>query len=97
MNRGQDGYVAEFPTDIVLLVVLWRVRYKLSLRDLAEMFPHEALRSRMKRCVSVKRFAPLMADKPRAKRKGQAGRSWHTDETYIKVGGVWMCTAPQNG
>ncbi len=30
----------EFPTDIVLLVVLWRVRYKLSLRDLAEMFLH---------------------------------------------------------
>ncbi len=28
----------EFPTDIVLLVVLWRLRYKLSLRDLAEMF-----------------------------------------------------------
>ena len=27
-----------FPTDIVLLVVLWRLRYKLSLRDLAEMF-----------------------------------------------------------
>ncbi len=30
----------EFPTDIVLLVVMWRVRYKLSLRDLAEMFLH---------------------------------------------------------
>jgi hypothetical protein len=28
----------EYPTDIVLLVVLWRLRYKLSLRDLAEMF-----------------------------------------------------------
>ncbi len=28
----------EFPTDIVLLVVLWRLRYKLSLRDLSEMF-----------------------------------------------------------
>jgi len=26
------------PTDIVLLVVLWRIRYTLSLRDLAEMF-----------------------------------------------------------
>jgi hypothetical protein len=26
------------PTDIVFLVVLWRLRYKLSLRDLAEMF-----------------------------------------------------------
>jgi putative transposase len=28
----------EYPSDIVLLVVLWRLRYKLSLRDLAEMF-----------------------------------------------------------
>jgi len=28
----------QFPTDIVLMVVLWRVRYKLSLRDLVEMF-----------------------------------------------------------
>jgi putative transposase len=28
----------EYPTDIVLLVVFWRLRYKLSLRDLAEMF-----------------------------------------------------------
>lgn len=28
----------EFPTDIVLLVVLWRLRYKLSLRDIAELF-----------------------------------------------------------
>ena len=27
----------EYPTDIVLLVVLYRLRYKLSLRDLAEM------------------------------------------------------------
>lgn len=41
----------QFPTDIVLLVVLWRLRYKLSLRDVAEMFLvrgfdfiHEAVR-----------------------------------------------------
>jgi putative transposase len=41
----------QFPTDIVLLAVLWRLRYKLSLRDVAEMFlvrgfefTHEALR-----------------------------------------------------
>ena len=26
------------PTDVVMLVVLWRIRYKLSLRDLVEMF-----------------------------------------------------------
>ena len=28
----------EYPTDIVLLVVLWWLRYKVSLRDIAEMF-----------------------------------------------------------
>jgi putative transposase len=28
----------QYPTDVVCLVVLWRVRYKLSLRDLPEMF-----------------------------------------------------------
>ena len=80
----------EFPTDIVLLVVIWRLRYKLSLRDLAEMFlergfefTHEAVRD------WEARFAPLVADKLRSKRPGQAGRSWHVDETYIRVGGVW--------
>ena len=41
----------EYPTDIILLVVLWRLRYKLLLRGLAEMFlergfvfTHEAVR-----------------------------------------------------
>ncbi len=40
-----------YPTDIVLLVVVYRLRYKLSLRDVAELFlergfefTHEAVR-----------------------------------------------------
>lgn len=80
----------QFPTDIVLLVVLWRLRYKLSLRDLAEMFlergfefTHEAVRE------WEERFAPLISEQLRARRKGKAGRSWYTDETYIKVSGKW--------
>ena len=80
----------EFPTDIVLLVVLWRLRYKLSLRDLAEMFlergfefTHEAVRD------WERRFAPLIARQLRRRRRGNAGRSWYCDETYIKVGGKW--------
>ncbi len=64
----------EYPTDVVLLVVLRRLRYKLSLRDLAELFlergfefTHEAVRD------WEARFAPLMADHLRAKRRGQRG------------------------
>lgn len=80
----------QFPTDIVLLVVLWRLRYKLSLRDVAEMFlargfefTHGAVRD------WETRFAPLITEQLRARRKGKAGRSWYVDETYVKVGGKW--------
>src|SRR5258708_15368037 len=52
----------EYPTDIVLLVIVWRLRNKLSLRDVAEMFlergwsfTHETVRD----CEA--RFAPLLA------------------------------------
>src|SRR4030088_1606876 len=50
-RTGTPFNYLEYPTDIVLLVVLWRLRYKLSLRDVAEMFlergivfTHEAVR-----------------------------------------------------
>jgi transposase-like protein len=66
-----------------LLAVLWRLRYKLSLRDVAEMFlergfafTHEAIRD------WETRFAPLIAEQLRIKRRGQAGTSWYVDETY---------------
>jgi putative transposase len=89
-RTGTPFNYLEYPTDIVLLVILWRLRYKLSLRDLAEMFlqrgfvfTHEAVRE------WEARFAPLLADQLRIKRRGQAGKSWHVDETYISVHGKW--------
>lgn len=74
----------------MLLVVLWRLRYKLRLRDLAELFlergflfSHEAVRA------WEERFAPLLAENLRAKRRGQGGARWHADETSLRVGGRW--------
>jgi putative transposase len=37
-RTGTPFYRLQYPTDVVCLVVLRRFRYKLSLRDLAEMF-----------------------------------------------------------
>jgi hypothetical protein len=39
-NERSTGVLnrAQYPSDVIALVVLWRLRYKLSLRDLAEMF-----------------------------------------------------------
>jgi len=80
-----------FPTDVVLLVVPWQLRYKLSLRDLAEMFlmrgftfSHETVRD------WEARFAPLLSEQLKRRRRGQAGKSWHVDETYLKVDGCWQ-------
>jgi len=67
----------QVPTNSALLVVLWRLRDKLSLRDVAEMvltrgftFTHETVQE------WEDRFAPLLNERLRAKRRGKAGRNW---------------------
>jgi transposase-like protein len=71
-------------------VVLWRFRYKLSLRDLAEMFlqrgmifTHEAVRT------WKVRLAPLLGEALGKLRHGIVGDSWYVDETSIGVQGRW--------
>lgn len=80
----------QYPTDLVLLVVLWSLRYTLNLRDLAAMFlargsvfSHETVRDR------EGRFAPLLAAQRRAKRHAKVGTRWPADETSLKVNGRW--------
>ena len=80
----------QYPTDIVLLAVLWRLRYKLGFREVAELLlergyevTHETIRG------WAFRFAPLFAGQLRARRRGRAGESWYIDETYVKVAGRW--------
>ncbi len=89
-RTGTPDNHRQYPTDLVLLVVLWRLRDKLRLRDLAELFlargfvcSHEAVREWEARC------APLLAERLRAKRRGAAGTTWHADETYVRVNGRW--------
>ncbi|WP_211257506.1 IS6 family transposase [Muricoccus aerilatus] len=75
------------------LVVLWRLRYRLTLRDLTEMFlirgilfSHEAARA------WEAKLAPSLADELRQRRLGKSGvgrRSCHIDETSVKVRGRW--------
>lgn len=94
-NERSGGLLnhTQYPSDVIALVVLWRLRYRLTLRDLAEMFlqrgiifSHEAVRER------EAKLAPLLADELRQRRhgkRGTRGRHWHVDETYLKVRGRW--------
>ena len=72
----------QHPTDIVLLTVLWRLRYKLSFRDVAEMLLQRGLEVTHETVREWEfRFAPLLSEQLRAKRRGRAGGSWYVDET----------------
>lgn len=94
-NERSSGVLnrAQYPSDVIALVVLWRLRYCLTLRDLAEMFllrgivfSHEAVRE------WEAKLAPVLAGELRQRRRGKGGcgrRSWHVDETYLKVRGRW--------
>jgi hypothetical protein len=75
--------------NVIALVVLWRLRYKLSLRDLAEMFlirgfvfTYEAVRDWEAKLTTA------LVEEPRRRRKGKAGHSWYIDETYIRCTGI---------
>ncbi|WP_431857322.1 DDE-type integrase/transposase/recombinase [Azospirillum sp.] len=81
----------QLPSDVVFLIVLWWLRLKLSLRDLAEIlllrglvFSHEAVRD------WEAKLAPLLTEALRQRCKGKIGRSWYVDETYLKVTGQWQ-------
>ena len=66
----------QYPSDVIALVVLWRLRYKLSLRDLSEMFlirgivfSYEAVRD------WEAKLTPALTDNLRRRRRGKVGRS----------------------
>ncbi len=79
-----------FPSDIVLMAVLWRLRYKLGFRDVAELLLQRGFEVSYETIRAWEfSFAPLISERLRNKRRGNAGRSWYLDETYIKVSGRW--------
>ena len=81
------------PSDVIAMVVFFRLRYRLTLRDLSDILAlrgievsHEAVRD------WETKLLPVMGDALRKRRQGTrrgSGASWHVDETYLKVRGRW--------
>ena len=83
-NERSGGILnrAQYPSDVIALVIFWRLRYKLSLRDLPEMFlirgiefSYEAVRD------WEAKLTPTLIDNLRRRRKGRIGKSWYVDES----------------
>ena len=90
-RTGTPFNFLEMPTDIVFQVVLFRLLFKLSLRDLMQLFlirgydlSYETVRD------WEARFAPLLADQVRRRRQGRVGRCWYVDETYSALSSVLL-------
>jgi transposase-like protein len=83
-NERSGGVLnrTQYPSDVIALVVLWRLRDKLSLRDLPEMF---AVRGIVFSYEAVReweaKLTPALAADLRRRRRGKVGRSWYVDET----------------
>ena len=94
-NERSGGLLnrTQYPSDVIALVVLWRLRHRLTLQDLSEMFlqrrivfSHETVRE------WEAKLTPFLTNELRQRRRGRGGagrRSWHVDETYLKVRGRW--------
>jgi transposase-like protein len=87
LNRTQ------YPSDVIALVVLWRLRYRLILRDLSEMFLQRGIVFSYKAVRDGEaKLVPIVAEELRQWRHGRGGTrscQWHVDETYLKVRGRW--------
>jgi transposase-like protein len=79
-----------FSDDVIIMCVRWYLRFRLSYRDLTSIAaelgiavaPSTILRWVIRYTGEfVRRWEPF---------EMVVGRSWHSDETYIKVKGVWM-------
>jgi putative transposase len=96
-NERSGGILnrAQYPSDVIALVVFLRLRHKLSLRDLPEMFlirgiefSYEAVRD------WEAKLTLSLIESLRRRRTGRIGRSWYADETYIKVQRTLVLSLP---
>ena len=90
-RTGSGFNELHYPTDIVLLAVLWRLPLQARLPRCRESCCSSvATRSRTRPFVAGKRGSHrCWRERLRAKRRGHASRSWYIDETYVKVAGRW--------
>jgi len=79
-----------FDGQIIILCVAWYTTFKLSLRDLVIMMADRGIRLTHTTILRwVQHYLPEF-EKRWSRYARPVGRSWRTDETYIKVGGRWV-------
>jgi len=80
----------EYPTEVVMMSVHYYYRFKVSLDDVVELMELRGFHLSHQTVHNwVQTFGVDLGLKLRARRKGQCGKKWHADATYICIKGRW--------
>ena len=79
----------QYKSEIIILTTRWYLKYALSYRNLVEMMEERGLNIKHTTIMRwVHQYSPEI-DKRTRKYLKPTNDSWRTDETYIKIKGVW--------
>lgn len=78
-----------FDREVIILCVRWYLRFKLSLRDLAEMMAERGLSLAHTTIMRWVQYYTPEFEKRWRRYALAIGRSWRVDETYVKIRGEW--------
>jgi len=80
----------EFPTEVVMMVVHYYYRFKVSLDDVVELMVMRGFHLSHQTVHNwVQTFGVELGLKCQVDRKGKAGKKWHINATYVKISGRW--------
>ena len=87
-RTGTKFNYIEYPTEIIMLVVYYYYRFKLSLDDVAEIMAIRGIKLSHQTIHNWSQtFGIELGLKLREARKGKSGKKWHVDATYLKIAG----------
>ncbi len=90
MNQQSPFKWRHFESEIILLCVRWYLRYSLSYRELEEMMLERGLHVDHTMIYRwVQQYTPELEKRCRPHLKATTD-SWHVDETYVKIKGIWI-------
>jgi len=80
----------EYPTEVVMMVIHYYYRFKVSLDDVVELMMMRKIHLSHQTVHNwVHIFGVELGLKLRAQRQRKVGKKWHSDATYVCIKGHW--------
>jgi len=87
-RTGTPFNYLEYPTEIVIMAVIYYYQFKTSLDDVVKLMHMRGIALSHQTVLNwATTIGIALALEFRSRRRGKAGKKWHADATYIKVGG----------